>query len=383
MASIRQVRTGKWEVTVRHASLPKGRKFFTFATEGDARLYGKQWDAMVEAGLAPPQQLLEPAGVDSSLGLVLRARANADDVAASDQATIGLLVREVGHVKFAAMSYAWAESWVRDLKIKANLAPGSVRKRVGTLSRAIDDHLRQNPTATITNPLKLLPKRYSSYSERDAVLVRAVNGAVKTDVERERRLAPGEEERIVAALRGRKREDRERALTPSEDMAMLFVLLICTGLRLKEAYSLHIDQVDLRSKIITARKSKLWHGKTAFKEVPIQPVVFDQLKAYIHSRAGAVLLFPFWDGVEPERKPTNRLSQAFTRAFSYAECADLTEHDLRHEATCRWLELRDRTGGWAFRTEEIHRIMGWAPNSKMAQRYASFRGDSLAARMWA
>ena len=60
----------------------------------------------------------------------------------------------------------------------------------------------------------------------------------------------------------------------------------------------------------------------------------------------------------------------------------MREHDLRHEATCRWLELRDAAGGWMFRLEEVNRIMGWSTSSTMAQRYASFRGADLAQRLW-
>lgn len=381
MASVRQLRTGKWEVTVRHAQLPKGRKFFTFGDEGSARSYAKQWDLMVAAGLPPPTVLTEatPAAT-TSLGAVLRARANADGVAASEQATLKLLISEVGSVRFSAVTYSWAEGWARDLKIKQNLAPSSVRKRVGALSRAIDDYLRKMPDVGLANPLKMLPKRYSAYSERDAAMVRAAGLEPKEDIERDRRLGQDEEARILAALRGEKRADRERPLATDTGMVVLFQLIVHTGLRLKEAYTLRVDQVDLKAKVIRAQKSKQWHGKVAFKDVPIQPALYEPLKVYVAGRSG--LVFPFWDGVEPERKATNRLSQAFARAFSYAKCEGLTEHDLRHEATCRWLELRDRQGNHMFRIEEINRIMGWAPNSKMAQRYASFRGDSLAARMW-
>jgi integrase len=60
----------------------------------------------------------------------------------------------------------------------------------------------------------------------------------------------------------------------------------------------------------------------------------------------------------------------------------LHEHDLRHEATCRWLELKDAQGRDMFRLEELNRIMGWKPGSLMAQRYASFRAEDLAQRLW-
>ena len=44
------------------------------------------------------------------------------------------------------------------------------------------------------------------------------------------------------------------------------------------------------------------------------------------------------------------------------------------------MELRDPRGGWAFSEIEICRIMGWT-DTKMIMRYASIRGEDLAARM--
>ena len=76
---------------------------------------------------------------------------------------------------------------------------------------------------------------------------------------------------------------------------------------------------------------------------------------------------------------TARLSYLFSKAFRAAGSAGLTEHDLRHEATCRWFE--HRTGhGWTFSDIEIARIMGWS-SLAMAVRYASLRGEDLAARL--
>jgi integrase len=92
-------------------------------------------------------------------------------------------------------------------------------------------------------------------------------------------------------------------------------------------------------------------------------------------------LFPMMDGVEDYRPVGKRISGNFRTAFQYAGIDDLTEHDLRHEATCQWFELRDGAGGWLFRQEEINRVMGWTPGSTMAQRYASFRAQDLAERL--
>ena len=115
--------------------------------------------------------------------------------------------------------------------------------------------------------------------------------------------------------------------------------------------------------------------------MPIRPELCAVLIEY--GIAGKGLLFPFWDGeADTLRAVTNRLSHRFTNVFDYAGCEGLTEHDLRHEATCRWYEQLDAKGRWMFRDAEIKVIMGWAPTSAMSARYASFRAENLADRLW-
>jgi integrase len=390
MAKARQKPSGKWEIGLRHPSLPGGRRYFTFDTEQQANDYANQWRMMKQAGIAPPAELLQPlAGDDPPLGLVLRAWANSGLAAPSQHVTIGSLIAEVGDRKLSGADYSWLSSYIEALKVRRNLAPGSVRHRVQALGRAIDEYLRHHPKLVAQNPVKLLPRGYSTYSERDSALATAAGGGPKTDIARERRLLPGEEARIVAALSGIQRPDRERALLLPGGNALLtlFLLILGTGLRLREAYRLKRGNVDLDAKVIRAQSSKQWRGKIAWREVPMRPEVHAALVDYLSTRhlLPAADLFPF-QTEEPgltEKKVTQRLSDRFRIAFEYADCHGLREHDLRHEATCRWLELRDAAGGWMFRSEEINRLMGWAPGSPMAQRYASFGAEDLARRMWA
>jgi hypothetical protein len=44
--------------------------------------------------------------------------------------------------------------------------------------------------------------------------------------------------------------------------------------------------------------------------------------------------------------------------------------------------MRGPDGQWLFRDKEIERIMGWEPGSSMPARYASFRAEDLAQRLW-
>jgi len=378
-----------WEIGVRHPSLPGGRKYFTFESEEEANGFAEQWKTMKMAGLQPPAALLQPMGANHSLGLVLREWSNSGLAAPSQYVTLGSLISEVGAVKLVDANYAWLAAYVQRLKVENNLAPNSIRHRVQALGRAIDEFARHNPKLVIQNPVRLLPKGYSTYTDVDQRLVVEAGGDVKEDVSRDRRLHRDEEPRIVEVLSGKQLEGTPRGLMLLGGNALLtmFILIVYSGLRLREAYTLRRQQIDLDGKVIRVQSTKQWRGKVVFREVPMRQEVHAALTHYLSTRAmlPAAMLFPFTEE-EPDMtltKVSQRLSARFKSAFEYAGCKDLREHDLRHEATCRWLEMRDASGNWMFRLEEVNRIMGWSANSTMAQRYASFRGSDLADRMWA
>lgn len=390
MARARQKPSGKWEIGLRHPSLPGGRKYFTFDTEAEANAYAEQWRLMKMADIAPPAELLQSAPKNSpTLAQVVRAWINSGLAAPSQHSPLGSLVMEVGAVKLSDANYKWLMEYIQRLKVKNNLTPTSIKHRVQALGRSIDEYLRHHPDVVMQNPTKLLPKGYANYSDVDAKLSKAAGGEVKENVERDRRLHPGEHEKIVTALSGHQREDRQRALQLKGGNALLtmYLVIVNTGLRLKEAYTLTRGQVDMDAKVIRAQNSKQWRGKVSFRDVPMRQEVHAALTTYLSSRPmlPSARLFPFMDE-EPDlpiKKVSQRLSFRYRIAFEYAGIVGLHEHDLRHEATCRWLELKDATGNWMFRLEEVNRIMGWSSNSTMAQRYASFRGSDLAARLWA
>lgn len=388
MAKARQKPSGMWEIAVRHPSLPGGRKYFTFDTEEQANGFGEQWKTMKMAGLQPPAEMLKPAGASPPLGQVVREWSNSGLAAPSQYSVLGSLISEVGSTKLDDANYAWLAAYVQRLKVHNNLAPNSIRHRVQALGRAIDEYLRKNPKVVMANPVRLLPKGYSTYTALDAKLVEAAGKDAREDVERDRRLHRGEEARIVEVLSGKQRDDKPRGLMLLGGNALLtmFSVIVYSGLRLREAYTLRRGQIDLEAKVMRVQSSKQWRGKIVFRDVPMRQEVHRALTEYLATRSmlPAAYLFPFMEE-EPDmtlKKVTQRLSDRFRIAFEYAGCVDLREHDLRHEATCRWLELRDNRGNWMFRLEEVNRIMGWSANSTMAQRYASFRGSDLAERMW-
>jgi len=296
--------------------------------------------------------------------------------------TLALLETELADKRTTDVTARWADQWVRDLKLERNLSPGSIRKRVGSLARVLDwwirTTLKDGDTAP-ANPLRMMPRSYSQYAANETAALKSKGLAPKHDVQRNRRLAPGEELRIRAALAGERRADRQRALPVDPDFALLFDLILNTGIRLREAFKLRVEQYDAGKGVLHVEGTKGERGRIKPRIVPIAPSLREVLRDRCKDRIG--LMFPFWDG-SPESldRASQRLSHRFASLFSYALVDDFTEHDLRHEATCRWVTMRDKSGRWMWSEIEVARIMGWS-DTRMMLRYASLRGEDLADRM--
>lgn len=365
MASIRQTRSGKWELCVRHKLLRR-RVYFTCDSEQEAHQRGLEYERILAVGVVPPDLVVQPTR-RLLLVQIIRNWIATGQAAQSDAAVLEVVNADVVGLGLEDITYEWAEGWVRRLKLERNLAPSTIRKRVQALARVIDWFQRGSPGVMIGNPLKLLPRGYSSYTQAEAREAENRGLKHKRDEVRDRRLHAGEEDKIRAVM--------------GPSMLVLFQIILYTGARLREAYTLRWENIDLKNKVLRVQTTKQRHGRVVFRDIPIQKPLFEVLSGL---KKEGELVLPFWDG-RPESltATTNRLSQRFKAAFKAAGCVGLTEHDLRHEATCRWLELKDSKGVWLFRREELNRIMGWGENSAMALRYASFRAGGLAARLWA
>ncbi|MEG4397428.1 site-specific integrase [Microcoleus sp. BROC3] len=295
---------------------------------------------------------------------------------------VELLRRELGLARYSSISATWADQWIYRMKIEDNLAPGTIRKYVGSLARALDWHIRRHSDRTYqvpVNALRLLPRSYSQYTanEADQLLLRGKKP--KVDQLRDRRLSAEEEDSIRKALDGIKRDDRERALPIDPAFHLLFDLILNTGMRLSEAYRLRVDHIDMEAYIIHLDSSKVEDYITKRRSVPIPPCLRARLREWCKGRNG--LIFPFWDGKRPSMiRTSNNLSSRFKTLFHYAGLEDFKEHDLRHEATCRWVSMRDKNNGWLWSETEICKIMGWS-SSNMFLRYASLRASDLSKRM--
>ncbi len=376
-----QARKGKFQLKVRDPLLP--RPFIsTFDVEREARDYGEHLRKLFARGIVPAEMLAPAAATtDKRLDLLIRDFLDMGSPAPSDRPMLERLREELGNVRLQAVTAAWADRWVSDMKIGKQLAPGTIRKRVESVARALDWWWRRRELVhgepAPKNPLRGLPRGYSVANQVEAELLKGQGVEPRVDVQRDRRLTPAEAQRVELALSGVKREDRERALPYDPAFALFYLLIVNSGLRLSEAFTLPVARVK-REGFIELDGSKGHRGKVKRRLVPLIPALAGPLIEWCTGREG--LVFPFWDGTKEDKaRCSSRLSSRFKTLFTYANVADFVEHDLRHEATCRWFEMRRSDGAWLFSETEICKIMGWT-DMRMALRYASLRGEDLVKR---
>ncbi|RWA53623.1 hypothetical protein AU476_13090 [Cupriavidus sp. UYMSc13B] len=202
----------------------------------------------------------------------------------------------------------------------------------------------------------------------------------RQDIERDRRLEKGEDERILAVIEGGVLARKQRPLTLGypEAHRVLFILAVESAMRLSEMYTLYEDQIDLPKRTVFLEKTK--YGDK--RQVPLSSVAAELLRKYLKEREireghPQDLVFPWWNGdmsAKVRAKLSDYLSKRFIDIFELAECPDLKFHDLRHEAVSRLFEKTSLS------ESQIMKISGHKSH-RMMMRYANLRGSDLAAAL--
>lgn len=322
-----------WEYTVRRKGLLDKPLYFTFDKEVEGDTYVARLEAMLDKGVVPAELIKKQAAL--TVADLVAAYRRTVTVAPSRGPYFDVVVKNWGETFLATIDYAWCEKAVDGLKEK-RLTPIYIGGLVRVLSQAIDWALRKGySTELTTNPIKLLPKGFAQYVDREV-----------ENLPRDRRLEPGEYEKIIALLEG--------------DRRLMFVLAVETAMRLSEIYSLDAYQVDLGKRTVFLERTK--NGDS--RQVPLSSVAVAALQGFKGFGYGMV-----------STKTTSTLSQYFARVLKKAGCVGLHFHDLRAEATCRLFE-RTRLSDM-----QIARITGHR-DPKVLMKYARLRGSDLAEALW-
>jgi len=368
MASIKQTPSGAFQLSIKNKLLPK-TLWATFDTHEQAEAYGRQLDALLAQGIVPAA-LLERSNPAVEIWTVARCVAEYlknNSVPHSDIKLLDTMRPDLALYATGNLNYDWAEGWIRAMKRQQNLSPSTIRHRHGALARCFDWMLRKHPHIMAQNPLRLLKRGFATYTNEDDRFVLAAGKKAKRDVERDRRLDVDEEGRIRAQLQ------------PQQELLVLFVLALETAMRLRECYTLSVDQVNLPKRTIYLERTK--NGDN--RQVPLSSTAALLLRGWMESESVAIKarhgrLWLFWSGApDPAALDavTSDLSTMYRNTFARAQVVDFHFHDLRHEATCR---LYEKT---ALSDVLIAKITGHR-SIRTLQRYASLRGSDLAPHLW-
>lgn len=385
-------RNGKWEYIIKRKALFPKPLVLRFEKDEEAKGddYVRRLEAMLDKGIIPEGLMETQADTKYVLiGDVIRDYLATQHVPESDVTCLNVLYARIGVTRLKAVSYAWIEKWISDMKRELTLAPSTIRHHVGALGRCFDWGSKRGIPQLAVNPIRMLPKRYATYTDADMRTLEVLGKVEEADHEneRDRRLHGADEEgKIRAVLFERaKPKDKERPLELNYRPAviLLFELALETAMRMREIYTLTLDQISIPNRTIFLDKTK--NGDK--RQVPLSSVALKALETYMEQvrsndpemdgwAFAENRLMPWWDGEkESLRKITAKLSKQFSRVFAHAGSPDLHFHDLRHEATSRLYERTNLTD------VQIASITGHK-DLRMLKRYANLRGSQLASKLW-
>lgn len=333
----RQKSPGSWEIRVKNKLLPKPI-WQTFDTQEEARTWANRVEQDLAKGVVP-EWLVLPSE-DFTLGGLIDVFMKEEMMPESRKVRLGLVKKDWKSTRLAVIDYQWVKRVVDLLKSKRQ-KPTTIQRYVGALAMCIDYAKREKYAGGVfdSNPVRQLPAGYALYADNSVI-----------EVERDRRLDEDEEKKIVEALTNR------------HEFRMIFLIAIETAMRLSEVYTLQPTDIDHGKRTIFLRKEMTKTGVA--RQIPMSSVLVREL-----------VDFQGFGHFQKSERLTSRYSRWFSRLFERLEIKDFNFHDLRHEATCRFI-LRTK-----FSDIQIMRITGHR-SPKEFLRYASLRGSELVDEMW-
>lgn len=333
---------GSWEYRfVKKDVLPKPVSM-TFLSENEGDKFARYVESMLAAGIVPPE--LKNVEKLKKMRNLIFEYIGSQFASTNDKREIAGIQKNITSDTPAIVNYEWVENWIA--KLKEKYKPSSVSKKVTVMRRLYTWAIKTDHVAISQNPFTMIPRNYAG-----------------TKAERDRRLQPGEEERI------------REVLTPWEEL--LFDMALETAMRMSEMLHLRWSEINLPRRTILLLRTK--NGRK--RQVPISTVLLKKLEAVQTAQppyedAGTEYVFPFNKGGTIKREAlAAATSMRFKRRFTEAGVDDFHFHDLRHEAISRLYERTNMTD------LEISKISGHRSLGQLA-RYANLRPSDLAEKMW-
>jgi len=323
MASIRKRGPYQWEVRVRKKGYPVQCK--TFETKPDAEAWAATIESEMARGIFRSYQEAERTTLAELLSRYRKEVTPQKKGWVQESSKLRVISRHP-LAQYAIANIGGKElAEYRDMRLK-EVSPKTARDELILLGHvfkvAMQDWSLVLPHG---NPIDAVRKPKVGNNKRD------------------RRLMPGEEERLIEACR-----------IYGEPLPSIVILALETGMRRGEIASLHWEHVNLDKRILHLPETK----NEDSRDVPLSLRAVITLKALPRNISGRVF------GVRADS-----ITQAFNRACKRAGIDDLRFHDLRHEATSRFFEK-------GLNPMQVAAITGHK-TLQMLQRYTHLRAEDL------
>ena len=336
MASIQ--RRGKcWRVRVRYQGYPLQSR--SFDARAEALAWARQTEADMDRGTFISLEKATRTTLDELLERYAREVSPIHKGVVAEQLRLAALRRHlIAQRKVATLRSHDFANW-RNERLK-RVAPTTVTRELNLLHHIFEIARKEwgihvpNPVSDVSRP--------------------------KAPPGRDRRLQPGEEERLLAALQAVERDEHGRYISSTRNawVLPLVMLAIETAMRRGELLSLRWEHVDLARRTAHLPDTKNGEPRT----VPLSSRAVAVLTSLARSIDGRV--FPL---------STESAKKVWQRARQRAALTDLRFHDLRHEATSRLFER-------GLDIMEVASITGHK-DLRMLRRYTHLRAEDLARKL--
>ncbi|MHB8368324.1 MAG: tyrosine-type recombinase/integrase [Leptospirales bacterium] len=323
MATVQKRGPYQWRVQIRKKGHPPQTRTFDVRSEADA--WARQVEGEMDRGLFVSRKEAENTTLSEALDRYEREVSSKKRSSDQDRIYVrywkktGLAGRFLASIQGKDLA-AW-----RDERLLA-VKPATVDRELRIISHLYTIAVKEWGMSGLVNPVTQIRKP-------------------KLPPGRDRRLAPGELEKILAN-------------TESPHLADIVRFALETAMRRGEIAGMTWEMVDLKKRTVTLPETK--NGEKRI--VPLSSEALRILSGIPRRLDGSV-----W-GIREDP-----ISRAFIRACKRAKVEGLTFHDLRHEATSRLFEK-------GFNPMEVAAITGHK-TLQMLKRYTHLKAEDLAKRM--
>lgn len=323
MASILKRGPYQWQVKIRKKGWPKQSR--TFESHQEAVRWANKIETEMDDGVFVSRKEAETTTLDEALDRYSREKTQHKKGAAQENNRIELFKRSDLASRFLATIRSSDIAKYRDHRLVEGKSPYTVNNELILLSSLFNVAHREWGMESLDNPVSKVSRP------------KLPNG-------RDRRLLPGEEEKLLGAL--------GRTLKP------LFQLALETAMRQGELLSLQWKYVDTARRVAHLPETK--NGEA--RNVPLSTTAVSVLRKLPRRLDGKVF------GVGG-----THVSRTFRETCEKLGIEDLRWHDLRHEATSRLFEK-------GLNPMEVASITGHK-TLQMLKRYTHLKAEDLAAKL--